>query len=175
MLVDEYYDFFQYRYGWIMGWVITDNSFGVKDTGEYVPQRQWVTGELELPATGETLPPIIKESGLLTYGTTDPNSKAYNSLADFTYKKNVAEIRIPWYLLNVLNIREGVCVNDFMKENAEGTASFTQVLVGAGLNGESLTLMPVNPEQKEASEYHTRLKQSYHIISATLKMLHSVE
>lgn len=175
VLTDEYYDFFQYRYGWIMGWVITDNNFGVRDTGEYVIQRQWVTGELELPVTGETIPPIIKESGRLVYGTTDPKSKAYNAVADFFYKKNVAEIRIPWYLINVLNIREGVCINDFMKENAEGTAVFSQVLVGAGLNGESLTLQTVNLEQKDASEYHTRLKRSYETISATLKMLHSAE
>lgn len=175
VLADEYYDFFQYRYGWIMGWVITDNNFGVRNTGEYVTQRQWVTGELELPETGETVPPIIKESGRLLYGTTDPKSKAYNAIADFIYKKNVAEIRIPWYLLNVLNMREGVCINDFMKDNAEGTASFSQVLVGAGLNGDSLTLQPVNIEPKDASEYHTRLKRSYETISATLNMLHSAE
>ena len=49
------------------------------------------------------------------------------------------------------------------------------MLVGAGLNGESLTLGPVNLEQKDASEYHTRLKHSYETISATLKMLHSAE
>lgn len=175
VLVDEYYDFFQYRYGWIMGWIITDDNFGVKNTGEYTLQRQWVTGELQLPATGETIPPIINESGTLLFGSTDPNSKAYNSVADFTYKKNVAELRIPWYLLNILNVREGVCVNDFMKENAEGTAAFSQVLIGAGVNGESLTLQPVNIEKKDTSEFHTRLKHSYEIISATLKMLHSAE
>lgn len=173
LLTDEYYDFFQFRYGWIMGWVITDDSFGQKDTGEYVRSKQWVTGELELPLTGEKIDPILFDAGKLRCGTADPESKAYDSLADFCYHRDTAEIRLPWYLLNVLNSTEGVCIQDFMQENAEGTASLKEVFAGVGLRGDTVTLASVGWEASDESSFHTRLKRSYDIIASTLAMLHT--
>ena len=173
LLVDEYYDFFQYRYGWIMGWIVTDNDFGQKDTGKYVCVNQWVTGELVLPQTKQTIEPIIFEAGKLLFGNTDPNSKEYDSLADFCYRKDTLEIRIPWYLLNVLNSTEGVCINDFMKDNAEGTTTLLKVSAGVALKGDTVKLASVGWKEKDTSEFHTRLKRSYDIISETLLMLHS--
>ena len=49
--------------------------------------------------------------GILKKGNANPTSKSYDSNADYFIKDNVAEIRIPWQLLNFYNPPEGKIID----------------------------------------------------------------
>lgn len=172
---DADYDYFYYRYGVNLKYFPLPPKFGTVNSGSYSIVKQFVTGELVLPVTNETVEPIVLDCGKLTFGISDSESPEYNSLSDFYAKGDTVEIRLPWYLLNVLNINEGVAMNDFNKEKALSTTKFTDIKVGCGvLSGEAseIQLNSVGLKFKERSSYHTRLKKSYTYIQKTLSELY---
>ena len=172
---DANYDYFYYRYGVESKYFPLPKNFGVSNSGAYSTVKQFVTGELVLPATNETIEPIVHDCGKLTFGISDTESPQYNSLSDFYAKGDTVEIRLPWYLLNVLNINEGVAVNDFNKEKSLSTVKFTGIKVGCGILSDGNTeiqLNPINFKLKDKSSYHMRLKKSYPYIQKTLADLY---
>ena len=142
--------------------------------------KQFTSNEIVLPVSGKTLEPQCYESGLLTFGNSNPESESYNSLADFNGNNNMVEIRIPWYLLNVMNVVEGVRLDNFYEV---GDIRFTQladIKIGAVINNSNansgtVSLKSIGYQKGKASTYHTRLKKSYSIIADALKNLWNSE
>lgn len=172
LLTDSYQDVFYYTYAYQNGVFERDSRFEVSGGGLYTPIRQFLSNEIVLPLTGEVINPRFTESGLLTYGISDSESKEYNSLADFYYKDGTLEIRIPWYLLNVMNSTEGVCLDDFYQSGGVETIHIQSIDIGIGIPGDdNINLSDTGYSTKEYSSFHTRLKKSYYIVKTAMENL----
>lgn len=170
LLTDAYQDLFYYTYAYEDALFERDRRFEQKNSGVYNPIRQFISNEISLPITGETIEPQYLESGQLTYGITDPENPAYNSLADFYYRDGIMEVRIPWYLLNVMNSTAGVCLNDFYAAGSVDIADIPGIRLGIGVPGEeNIPLQDVDYTTKERSYFHTRLKKSYAIVQKAME------
>ena len=170
LLTDAYEDLFYYTYAYERGVFDRDHRFERQGSGIYNPIKQFISNEITLPLTKEVIEPQYTESGKLTYGITDPNRPEYNSLADFYCLGEVLEVRIPWYLLNVMNSTEGVCLNDFYKMDGVDVTHIPGVQIGIGAAGEkNIPLQDIGYFTKERSSFHTRLKKSYTIVQNAMK------
>jgi len=172
LLTDAYEDLFYYTYACERGVFERDSRFEQPGSGIYNPIRQFLSNEIVLPLTGEVIDPQYMESGLLTYGITDPDSEAYCSLADFYCRDQVIEVRIPWYLLNVMNSTVGVCLADFHRAGGVEMADIPGIQIGIGAPGVSdIPLADIGYATKEHSSFHTRLKKSYTIVQQAMEGL----
>jgi hypothetical protein len=172
LLTDAYEDLFAYTYAYEKGVFPWDSRFKTPGSGLFNPIRQFISNEIVLPLTGEVIPPQYVESGKLTYGITDPDSPQYCSLADFYRSGGVIEVRLPWYLLNVMNSTLGVCLGDFYTEGGAEPAAMPGLGIGIGFPGEEgIPLADAGYFTKERSSYHTRLKKSYAIVQAAMETL----
>lgn len=172
LLTDVYYDSFYYRYSVERAVFERSAQREKSKTGLFGPIRQFISNEMTLPLTGETIAPKAYESGLMRFGNANPQSGAYDSLADFCYQGNVLEIRIPWYLLNVMNASEKVCLADFFGSGELSFTSFEKIQAGACvLDGapQTITMEPIRWSGSDAAGYRTRLKASYSIIQKALE------
>ena len=169
LLTDVYQDTFYYTYCTEKGVFERDSRFEKRGSGLFGEIRQFISNEIILPLTGERIAPRYTESGLLTYGITDAESGDYNSLADFYSAGGLTEIRIPWYLLNVMNSTNGTCLADFY-ENGTDFEIFSSVKVGICRPGDkNVQLGGIGYKTKENSSFHTRLKQSYYMVRDAMK------
>lgn len=168
LLTDAYYDVFHYKYAVLRGVFGRDKSTPYSpESGIYNKINTFVANEMYLPLDDKTLEPKYYESGLLTFGNTNPESEDYSSMADFYYKDGRIEIRIPWYLLNVMNPRTGTCIDEFKAEDITFT-DFDSVYIGAGTEGE-ITLYNADFAKIKDVKIKQRLKKSYYIVADTLK------
>ena len=101
MWVDSYYDTFHYQYGHVLNMIEDEPYANVKNNGTYHPIRLTLNKSLEVK--GEKIPFESYETGILQFGTSNPQDPGYNSLTDISVdsKGGRYEIRIPWQLLNV--------------------------------------------------------------------------
>lgn len=171
LLCDSYQDIFEFTYVVQKQAVQGDGETVKRNSGEYNKIYQFLSNEIVLPLSGEVIEPKYYESGLLTYGISDPDSDDYNSLADFYCKNNTIEIRLPWYLLNVANSTNGTRLGDFYNDGDVTFSTISQICVGAGEKGTSINLDTINYTTKSTSEFHTRLKKSYDVIQKTMESL----
>lgn len=170
LLTDAYEDLFYYTYVYERGIFDRDYRFEQQGGGIYNPIRQFISNEITLPLTGEVIEPQYMESGRLTYGITDPDSPAFHSLADFYCRGEVIELRIPWYLLNVMNSTAGVCLNDFYGADGVDITDIPGIQLGIGAAGEEqIPLQDIGYSTKERSYFHTRLKKSYAIVQKAME------
>ena len=170
LLADAYYDLFYYMYIYEREIFEKNSDFEQPGQGLYVPVKQFISNEIVLPLTGEIIEPQYIESGLLTYGITDPNSPDYNSLSDFYYRDSVIELRVPWYLLNVMNSTSGLCLNDFYKDGGIDVEKISDIYIGLGMLGDDeISLKNIGYYTKEHSSFHTRLKKSYYIVQEAME------
>ena len=170
LLTDAYQDLFYYTYAYQRGVWERDERFEQPGGGLYNPIRQFLSNEIVLPLTGQVIPPQYEESGRLTYGVADPDSPSYDSLADFYCRDDIIEIRIPWYLLNVMNSTAGVCLGDYYTAGGVDTADMPGVRLGIGRPGEEeIALADMGYAGKAHASFHTRLKKSYAIVQAAME------
>lgn len=163
---DEFYDYNRFRF--------YPDQIKTPDSGNYNIVSQFVNGELTLPETGKIIERKSNDVGKLNFGIGDPDSDDYNSLSDFYAKDNVVEFRIPWYMLGVLNISQGVALNDFNTAGEAYGEKFDGIFVGISAAGGGDTVaMKKFAFTPSTSTYHTRLKNSYNYIQKTLATLFS--
>lgn len=172
LLCDNYYDSYAFIYGKQKQVVEYNNNFSKQNTGNYNNINMFLSNEMYLPVDKTTIESKSYESGSLKKGTTDANSNSFDNTADYFIKDNVAEIRIPWYLLNVMNINEGTVVGDFYKNGDTTFEKIKSMYVGATHNkNSSVKLVEKKIKYKNKSDYHTRLKKSYKYIQNTFKKI----
>lgn len=167
LLCDEYCDVFRYRYGILK---TTVESTPLRpNSGVYGKIQTLVANEMYLPDDRRTVPAQSYESGLLRWGNANPAAAEYCSQADFYCKDGRVEIRLAWYLLNVVNARLGMCIGELTGEEITFT-SFGDIWIGTGSSG-TLRLYPTGFQPLGRITVRQRLKQSYGIMRSVLAEL----
>ncbi|MFT5873963.1 MAG: hypothetical protein ACI8WT_002923 [Clostridium sp.] len=168
ILVDPYYDSYQYIYGEKLNLIPQNEGYDIKNNGRFGPMYLCLNKPIYLPEDKVKKPISRYETGKLHYGNGNPKSSEYNSLSDFCVKDNVVEIRIPWQLLNVMDPSAKMIMNDFHVDGikpikTEGIYAGAYILNdnNTSLNME-MNFYSWNPW--EIPIYHERLKQSYYIL-----------
>lgn len=172
VLVDSYYDSFYYTYS-RLAMIEKNSSFEVKDSGFFNPIYLCLNKELFLPVDKTKLPLSKYETGKLLFGNANPDSKEFNSLADFNVKGENIEIRIPWQLLNIMDPSEKAAMEDLYKEGIKPVA-IEGFYAGLILKKQDKSMeesdMKLYSWQKwDLPTYHERLKPSYYILKKAFK------
>lgn len=189
ILVDQNYDEFLYQYGHQLHYVTEPKNDSLPNQGVFDPIRLALNKPLTIPDQHRTLPFSSYETGKLVYGDANPNSKDYNSLADFdiSQSKKTVELRIPWALLNVKDPSTHEIMGDMWKNGLNSSVKVNELSLGfynykpATLQAKTLVdSLPKNGGTVSQfysykwptwtmPAYHERLKQSYYIMQKLFK------
>ena len=108
------------------------------------------------------------ETGLLTYGNANPESEAYNSLADFIVNGDYVEIKLPWQLLNFADPSRMTIHDDYYSGHyGIDYITIDRMYLGIadGLEEGRIHLSQVDLAGWENDvTFHERLKPSYYIL-----------
>jgi len=168
MLVDPYYDVFHYQYATQTALVDPIEHQTDLNSGTFVPLYAAMSRALVLPNTEQVIPFSKFDAGKLTYGISDPESPAFNSLADFYAKDGVIELRIPWLLFNVRDPGTKNIIADWNKTGAvtgQTIESFSFAVCSDKSTGE-VPFGSYTWNSWDLPTYHERLKKSYAIVQA---------
>jgi len=168
MLVDPYYDVFQYQYSVQNALIDPIEHQSDKNSGTFVPLYAAMSRTLVLPGSGEIIPFSKFDAGALTYGISDPSSAQFNSLSDFYSSGSVVELRIPWLLFNV---RDPGTKNIIADWNVTGSVTGQSVdsfafAVYSDQSTGTISFGSYSWDSWDLPTYHERLKKSYAIVQA---------
>ena len=168
MLVDPYYDVFQYQYSVQNALVDPIAHQTEKNSGAFVPLYAAMNRALVLPESGTVIPFSKFDAGELTYGISDPAQESFDSLADFYAGDGVIELRIPWLLFNV---RDPGTKNIIADWNLTGSVSGQTIdsFSFAVYSNQSTGQIPFGTyswEPWDLPTYHERLKKGYTIVQS---------
>ncbi|CAM3784132.1 hypothetical protein [Marinicrinis lubricantis] len=124
MLVDSYYDTFQFHYGHMLDMIPAPAYMSTPNNGVYHPIRLALNREItytDKQGDVQTIPFDAYETGLLQYGNADPQADDFNSLTDVAVseKEPVIELRIPWMLFGVKDPSTQEIIGDLWKQGLE--------------------------------------------------------
>jgi len=119
----------------------------------------------------DTIAPVNKvgsknvsfETGKLRYGNANPDSKDFDSLADFIINGDYIEIKIPWGLLNFSDPSNMTIHDDYYKCYGVENKMINKMYVGVGDNNINLEEFHLKAWRKNVT-YHERLKKSYYMV-----------
>lgn len=167
VLVDSYYDIFQYEYS------EKTNDFdelpgqSVIDSGCFNNIYLAMSYEFVLPEDNKTVEFERCDTGVLKYGSTDSENPEYLSFADFYSDGSRIEIRIPWGLIGFYDPSQKSVIADFHK-TSEITGQKTEGIKMAVFSNDSgnkkLELSLYDWEVWDVPEVKERLKESYYIL-----------
>lgn len=119
-------------------------------------------------AANEWAASLTYETGKLRYGSADPESPAYDSLADFMFTENGVEIRIPWQLLNFATPSDMQIHEDYYENYGVEYTAIESMYVGMCRKNGREHRIPMGELALEGIEntdmFTERLKESYYII-----------
>lgn len=168
VLVDSYYDEFYYLYANQLKMIETNPAYEKKNSGIFCPEYLALNKEMYLPVDKQIIPFSRYETGKLLYGNGNPQSKDYNSLADFIYKDNNLEIRIPWALLNVTDPSTKMVMDDLYKAGIQSMKingfNIGGILIKEKQVVDSTTMNLYSWQEWGMPSFHERLKPSYYIV-----------
>ena len=165
LLCDAYRDVFDFRQTYLRAIYGKDRAIAPKkDTGEYHTIRMLTANSMDIFEDGTIRDPQTVETGLLRYGSADPASADFDSLADFCLADGKLEVRIAWYLLGVVNARTRTCVGP-LRGKSISFSEFENIFIGAGESG-GITLSDAHFEAPEKLSLKLRAKRSYDALTA---------
>lgn len=117
------------------------------------------------PETKETVAESY-ETGKLLYGNANPESKDFNSLADFCASGDYIEIKLPWQLMNFADPSKMIVHDDYYDKNyGIEYISIDSMYVGIGTGADRISLDEIELKGwGNKVTYHERLKSSYYIM-----------
>ncbi|MBC3797658.1 family 2 glycosyl transferase [Acetobacterium tundrae] len=167
IMVDSYYDSFQYLYGEKLNMIPKNPDYDINNSGKFVPMYLCLNKELYLPQDKLILPFSQYETGKLTYGDGNPNNSDFNSLSDFCVKDNIVEIRIPWQLLNFMDPSTKMVMNDLHIDGIQPVKT-DGIYAGVGIlnktSDQNINMNFYSWQDWNVATYHERLKPSYYIL-----------
>nr|WP_299743289.1 hypothetical protein [uncultured Rossellomorea sp.] len=177
--IDSYYDTHHYQYGHVLHMIEEEKYAKVKNNGEYHPIR--LTLNKSLDVGGKNIPFQSYETGVLQFGTSNLQDKAYDSLTDIGVDSSQGryEVRIPWQLLNVKDPSLKEAMGDIWSGNGlQSSTTLESIKIGLyERDGGKVFSYPastgdgfINPakfhpyswETWDQPTSHERLKQSYY-------------
>ncbi|MFI8687914.1 hypothetical protein [Rossellomorea sp. NPDC077527] len=177
--IDSYYDTHHYQYGHVLNMIKEETYAKVKDNGTYHPIR--LTLNKSLDVEGDTIPFQSYETGVLQFGTSNPQDKGYNSLTDISVDSSEGryEIRIPWQLLNIKDPSLKEAVGDIWSgKGLQSSTTLESIKVGVYETGggkefsypdrnqdgfmDPQQFYPYSWDTWDQPISHERLKQSYY-------------
>jgi hypothetical protein len=185
ILVDSYYDTFYFQYAHLLNMVKKESNIDKKNNGIFHPIRLALNKSLTDPSTNTIIPFEGYETGILKFGTANPDDKEFNSLTDVSIGSDnkVMEVRIPWQLVNVKDPSLKEVMGDIWKNGLSSSQTIEGITVAAAVteNGKIVQTVPSAVDQKllmketffysweewEQPAYYERLKKSYEIIKNT--------
>ena len=125
------YDAFAYEYGAEAG--LDLDRYRNPEPGDFTPLRLVINRGYTVPVTDEYVPFESVETGRLRYGNGNPESPAYDSLADVHVapSNDAIELRLPWGLLNVADPSRRRRLGDFWTEGLDAYETFDSIDVAA--------------------------------------------
>ncbi len=180
IVIDQYYDFFTYMYAYHLEMIEKPEQNPSKNSGVFTPIH-YVLSKENTSEDGEIVMPFAShETGRLRKGNANPDSKDYDSLADFYVNdEGVLELRIPWLLIQSKDPSKKEFIGDVHKDGLEASTLVDEIYIGAlyvndqgavldsfpGMENDVLDkLRAYSWEDWELPKYEERLKQSYYII-----------
>lgn len=173
IMVDAYYDHFYYEYSKRLKMDKENKDYEKKDSGIFNNIYLCLNRPLILKEDKRELPLQKYETGKLMFGVANPNSREFNSIADFYVKGNTIEIRIPWQLLNIMDPSTKMIMDDLYINNGIEATEFEGFYAGVIVRKSDdityTTMKKYNYEKWDLPKYHERLKKSYFILKNTFK------
>ncbi|PLT27665.1 hypothetical protein [Peribacillus deserti] len=179
LLIDSYYDSFYFQYAHLLNMIPKASYANKKNNEIFHPIRLALNKSLTIPDKKLRVPFQSYETGKLTFGNSNPESKKFNSLADINVSsdRRMAELRIPWALLNIKDPSSKEAMADLWT----GGLTASKQIKGIHLNvfttdkkGKLLgdmtpediagSFIPYSWENWEFPAYHERLKESYYMM-----------
>lgn len=115
-----------------------------------------------------TAPAETYETGRLKHGNANPEEEAFDSLADFMFSGDYAEIRLPWQLLNFSNPSEMQIHDDYYENYGVENMRIGELYAGIGSGDENEGRIPMEAFELEGwgkeVTYHERLKEAYYTL-----------
>ncbi|CEO32774.1 hypothetical protein NE452_02220 [Paeniclostridium sordellii] len=126
-----------------------------------------------IKSQGETKEKITYETGKLTKGNSNPESKDFNSAADYYMGNDYVEVRIPWAILNFMDPSTKQIADDFYENFKTKPMKINDINVGVTIkeNEKVITRIKSTPYKLngwQVPKYHERLKKSYYILKEEL-------
>lgn len=132
IVVDAYYDFFNYQYGHLLNLLDPKPELPSKDSGKFTVEQYALNKRLFLPQQNKTVPFSSYEAGKLRKGNGNPQDEAYDSLADYSIGSDgMIEIRIPWLLIRAKDPSQKQFVGDLYADGITASKFIEQIYVGA--------------------------------------------
>lgn len=126
--------------------------------------------KFEVRENSMSAPPVYwktYETGALRQGNGDPESEAYDSLADYQYGNDCVEIRIPWQLLNFGDPSRQMIHDDYYENYGVELIRQSTIYAGVSLAKEEVIEMNAyDVDGWKRAVTHERLKQSYDIVKS---------
>ena len=180
IVIDEYYDFYDYLYGNRLNMIPPRMKVPVKDSGNFAPIYYALNKQLYLPEQKITTDFKFYETGKLLEGNANSEAEAYNSLVDYSWTDHdIIELRIPWLLIQSRDPSQREFIGDLYKDGDMASLNVDEIYLGvlfvdeAGNVQDSLpkienNLLPPLTSYKwdnwDVPRYKERLKQSYYIL-----------
>lgn len=176
IMVDQYYDAFEYLHANIYGFIDVPANQNTKNTGLFNPMLLSLSYPLYLPEQGLNIDFKSYETGKLLFGNGNPSSQDYNSLADFYANDNKVELQIPWQLLNFMDPSTKSIMSDIQFNGLTTSEILDVIYLGAGVVKHETDSLVIDFGEYQLESwnlpiYHERLKQSYYIIKEYFKTL----
>ncbi|MBS6022571.1 MAG: hypothetical protein KIB00_00665 [Paeniclostridium sordellii] len=126
-----------------------------------------------IKSQGQTKEKVTYETGKLTKGNSNPESKDFNSAADYYMGNDYVEVRIPWALLNFMDPSTKQIADDFYENFKTKPMKINDINVGVTIkeNEKVITRIKSTPYKLNGwsvPKYHERLKKSYYILKEEL-------
>ncbi|CAM5334482.1 Glycosyl transferase family 2 OS=Lysinibacillus sphaericus OX=1421 GN=LS41612_05160 PE=4 SV=1 [Lysinibacillus sphaericus] len=185
VVIDEYYDFYDYFYGHLLSMIPPRMKAAVKNSGKFAPIYYVLNKQLYLPEQKKTTDFSFYETGKLLQGNANPEASNYNSLVDYTWTDdNVIELRIPWLLLQSKDPSQREFMGDLYANGETASVKVDNIFVGVVFVDEEGKVVQSLPKSTnnvlpaldsyswdtwQQPKYNERLKQSYYILQKVFK------
>lgn len=165
MLVQSYYDLYQYEYDKYDKEIKMTAEMKRPDNHLFQPIYLLLERELVLKDRAEVIPMQRFPAGKFLFGTSDFDSEEYNSLADFCYQDDILEIRIPWLLLNFRDPSRKEIEDDFRANDGISGTFIEDIRIGLGSEKEkAIQMNSYTWEEWDYYPYFERPRKSYYIL-----------
>ncbi|WP_042478080.1 hypothetical protein [Bacillus ndiopicus] len=180
VVVDEYYDFYDYFYGHLLKMIPPHTATPIMNSGRFSPIHFVLNKELYLPQQKITTEFSYYETGKLMQGNANPESEDYNSLVDYAWTQDdVIELRLPWLLIQSKDPSQREFIGNIHRDGVEAAVKVDEIFIGAVFVDDEGRVVDSLPEVQQGElgplssytwetwqmpKWDERLKQSYFIL-----------